>query len=178
MLITMITPLKSLASRASLALATLLAVVACRGDLSITHSQSSGLSAIANLHAFARLYGVVRWFHPSDSAAAIDWDRFAIEGVHRVVDISDRHALRAALSELFAPFAPTVRITEGKEPFPSERSFHPASRVELELVAWQHEGYGDSTMASGYVSKRRHRPRTVAIPGTSLLALSQLIDAV
>jgi len=42
---------------------------------------------IANLRAFARLYGVVRWFHPSDAAAAVDWDRFAIDGVRRVLDV-------------------------------------------------------------------------------------------
>ena len=27
---------------------------------------------VANLHAFARLYGVLRWFHPSDAAAELD----------------------------------------------------------------------------------------------------------
>jgi hypothetical protein len=38
---------------------------------------------------------VVRWFHPSDAAAAIDWDRFAIEGARRAIDASSASALRA-----------------------------------------------------------------------------------
>ena len=36
------------------------------------------------LRAFARLYGVVRWFHPSDEAAAIAWNRYAVVGVHDI----------------------------------------------------------------------------------------------
>jgi hypothetical protein len=36
-----------------------------------------------NLEAFARLLGYVRHFHPSDEAAATDWDTFAISGVRR-----------------------------------------------------------------------------------------------
>jgi len=35
---------------------------------------------IRNLRAFSKLYGYVRFFHPSDEAAAIDWERFAIYG--------------------------------------------------------------------------------------------------
>ena len=36
---------------------------------------------LENLVAFTRLLGYVRHFHPSDEAAAADWDTFAIEGV-------------------------------------------------------------------------------------------------
>ena len=39
---------------------------------------------VSDLAAFARLYGLVRFFHPSDEASAIDWDRFAVHGVERV----------------------------------------------------------------------------------------------
>src|SRR5688500_15653522 len=33
------------------------------------------------LAAWARLYGVMRWFHPSDAAQQIDWNRLAVRGV-------------------------------------------------------------------------------------------------
>ena len=36
------------------------------------------------LAALTRLYGVVRWFHPGDSAQEIDWNRFAIHACRRV----------------------------------------------------------------------------------------------
>src|SRR5262245_49645789 len=72
---------------------------------------------IANLLAFARLYVVVRWFHPSDAAAVIDWDRFAVDGARRVIDAPDPRALRTTLAELIAPFAPTVHLAATGESF-------------------------------------------------------------
>lgn len=132
---------------------------------------------IANLHAFARLYGVVRWFHPSDAAASIDWDRFAIDGVHRVIDARDTRALRAVLTELFAPIAPTVHLAGPGEPFPDEPALHPASTSGLEIVAWEHEGYGDSIATSAYASKRRHRDRLAAVRGLPYGAVWQTVDA-
>ena len=158
----------------------LLTLVACRGGATGTTSAVAVTRPhVANLHAFARLYGVVRWFHPSDAAAAIDWDRFAIEGSHRIVDAPDARALHAGLSELFAPIAPTVHIIGAGEEFPIDPALHPRLVTGLDVVSWQHKGYGDSTVAAGeYVSKRRHRDRTVAVPGTLFAALSQSVDAV
>ena len=40
--------------------------------------------ALQNLCAFTRLYGYVRYFHPSDAASATDWERFAIYGARQV----------------------------------------------------------------------------------------------
>ena len=37
-----------------------------------------------NMTAFAKLYGYVRHFHPSDQAARTDWETFAVEGVRKV----------------------------------------------------------------------------------------------
>jgi hypothetical protein len=33
-----------------------------------------------NLNAFAKAYGYVKYFHPSDEASGTDWNRFAIYG--------------------------------------------------------------------------------------------------
>src|SRR5262245_53372966 len=78
-----------------------------------TQGTQSGSPQIANLHAFARLYGVLRWFHPSDAASALDWDSFAVEGARRVMDAPDIRTLRNTLEELITPFAPTVHFTLG-----------------------------------------------------------------
>ncbi len=125
--------------------------------VSTPHVAPSGPPRIANLHAFARLYGVVRWFHPSDAAAAVDWDRFAIEGARRAVDAADPGALRATLTELFAQVAPTMTIAGPGEALTDDPALHPASTAGLDVVAWEHYGYGDSTIVSVYRSKRRHR---------------------
>src|SRR5579872_2079340 len=95
---------------------------------------------VANLHAFARLYGVLRWFHPSDAAAVIDWDRFACEGAKRVIDAPDRGALRARLAQLISPIAPTVQLAGDGEAFAAAPAAAGASGREV--VAWEHEGYG------------------------------------
>jgi peptidase S41-like protein len=159
--------------------ATLFATIACHdGATGMTSVVAATTPRVANLRAFARLYGVVRWFHPSDAASAIDWDRFAVEGSHRIVDAPDARALRAGLTELFAPIAPTVHIVGTSEEFPNEPALHPRSVTGLDVIAWQHRGYGDSTIAAGgYASKRRHRGRTVTVPGEPFAALSQSVDA-
>ena len=35
---------------------------------------------INNLESFAKLYGYVQYFHPSDEASQINWEQFAIYG--------------------------------------------------------------------------------------------------
>ncbi|MHC4100456.1 MAG: S41 family peptidase [Planctomycetota bacterium] len=65
---------------------------------------------LANLTAFGRLLGYVRHFHPSDQAAATDWEMFAIRGVRAVEDAADADDLAARLSTLFAPVAPGVQV--------------------------------------------------------------------
>ena len=45
---------------------------------------------VQNLRAFTKLYGYIKYFHPSDEASAIDWDRFAIYGAAQVKDAQNR----------------------------------------------------------------------------------------
>src|ERR1700733_6967663 len=93
---------------------------------------------IRGLYAFARLYGVLRWFHPSDAAATTDWDRFAMEGVRRTFDVTHPDRLRPVLLDLSAPIAPTVHIATEHEALPPFIATPPSSHPEL--VAWEHLG--------------------------------------
>src|ERR1051325_11631534 len=151
--------------------------VSCQAPRSAQIPAAMTSPRIANLHAFARLYGVLRWFHPSDAAAVIDWDRFAVVGTRRVIDAPDARALRAALDELLAPFAPTVHIVGAGEPFPIDPALHPASAQGLDVVTWEHKGFGDSVVVSAYGSKRRHRERSVPATGVPFASLWQAVDA-
>ena len=47
------------------------------------------LVAPGNAEAFARLYGLVRFFHPSDAAAELDWNPFALHGMARVLEAGE-----------------------------------------------------------------------------------------
>src|SRR5215470_17798605 len=69
------------------------------------------LSSRDSLAALGRLLSVVRFFHPSDEAAACDWNRFAVAAVRQVEGAATAQELAARLSALFAPVAPTLRIT-------------------------------------------------------------------
>jgi hypothetical protein len=129
---------------------------------------------VVNLHAFARAYGVVRWFHPSDAGAAIDWNEFAVIGAHLVADADSGQALRERLTRLFTPIAPTVRFAAAGEPLTDALA---AGAAGIDEVAWAHLGFGDSEVAASYASKRRHRVRHVAVPGATFVAVGQSVDA-
>jgi len=101
-----------------------------------------------------------------------------MDGVRRVIDAPDARALRTRLDEIFAPIAPTVHLAARGESFPDDAALHPRTTAGLDVVAWEHRGYGDTAVASGYASKRRGRPRKAAAPGVPLVSLSQAIDVV
>ncbi|MFO7676507.1 MAG: hypothetical protein R6X12_09355 [bacterium] len=94
--------------------------------------------AVANLRAFARLYGYARFFHPSDEASSIDWARLAVLGAARVLDCADAGSLRSTLAGLFGPVAPTVQVCgAGTGPRAPELSGDDATCLP---VCWQHRG--------------------------------------
>ncbi len=95
-------------------------------------------TATENLEAFARLYGYVRWFHPTAAAAQADWRTLAASGVAAVRDASDTGELRDSLLDLFAPMAPELRLWVNGERPPIDDG-RPIDREDQ--VFWQHEGY-------------------------------------
>ncbi|MFA6570425.1 MAG: S41 family peptidase [Bacteroidota bacterium] len=104
---------------------------------------------IGNLRAFAKLYGYVRYFHPSDEASSIDWDKFAIYGVEKVKNAKNNDELKSKLEELFYPIAPTMQIyKDGEKPQPLKL---PTDTSGLKIVAWQHFGLGPTNQFYGNV---------------------------
>ncbi len=127
---------------------------------------------LEELHALAKLYGYVRYFHPSDEAAAADWETIAVEGARRIVQGSTRAELLAALREIFQPLAPTLLV------FPIEAPPPPAEPPRRgRVVAWQHEGYGLGFGTSVYQSGRTRRPRQLLGQGPGYIILTGSIPA-
>jgi len=112
--------------------------------------QQVNQQTLKNVAAFARLYGYVRYFHPSDEAAAIDWDDFAYYGIREVENEKTVAGLADKLNRLFKPIAPSVLITAQKSPQFSIRTITPPPAKELKDVFWQHSGLG---LASNSVYK-------------------------
>ncbi len=98
----------------------------------------SNSKEVQNLRTFTKVFGYVKYFHPSDEASKIDWDIFAIYGSEKVKIANSSHELEEILKEIFLPIAPTIQI------FNSESK--PKTNVRRKLsndykvVTWQHKG--------------------------------------
>ena len=111
---------------------------------------------LENLEAFTRLLGYVRHFHPSDQAAAADWDSFAIEGIRAIEVAKNAADLAKRLEDIFRPLAPTVRVfpTNGR-PRPPDETKAPQGVPSLKIVSWRHQGFGQKgEQQSPYQSER------------------------
>jgi C-terminal processing protease CtpA/Prc len=129
---------------------------------------------IQNLRAFAKLYGYIKFFHPSDPASQIDWDKFAIYGCERVKDAQDINELRSSLEELFNPVAPTAQIY--LTPEKPEPLIKASQDKTAKVVTWQHLGVGLGG-AHLYKSIRTNRENIVATAGSSFGTVTQAVDA-
>ncbi|GAB3016721.1 hypothetical protein GCM10027051_21560 [Niabella terrae] len=132
-------------------------ILHCLLLLLFTHS-SFGQSAaqLKNLEAFARLYGYVRYFHPSDEAASINWDQLAVYGAGAVLDAPDETALTTTLMRLFKPVAPLIEI--GTAPRLELSKITPTDTSGYQEIFWLHSGVGISAKST-YSSLRLNRPR-------------------
>jgi C-terminal processing protease CtpA/Prc len=112
-------------------------------------------AALDNLIAFARLYGVVRHFHPSDEAAAADWNLLAIIGARRVDGAAAASDLARTLQDVFEPVAPTIRVYTGAEP-PRPAALAPAG--EAQLTRWHNIGFATVGSSGVYRRDRQKEP--------------------
>jgi Peptidase family S41 len=96
------------------------------------------------LVAFARVYGYVRFFHPTNASHDADWQRLAIAGVEQVRDASTLDALAQRLEALLHPLAPSLQLWVDGEAAPAQP--RPPSRRDG-LVYWQYQGYPGSRIS-------------------------------
>ncbi|MEM6568679.1 MAG: S41 family peptidase [Planctomycetota bacterium] len=120
---------------------------------------------LENLVGLARLFGVVRYFHPSDEAAATDWDALALDAVDRVERAADAAELAAALRETFVPVAPTLRVFPPGEP----DAPHPALALDPDargrrVQRWEHRGVGPKSSPIYHSRLRRRMVRRGELP--------------
>ncbi|WP_108788631.1 S41 family peptidase [Erythrobacter sp. Alg231-14] len=107
------------------------------GDIAASPVSARGLQ---NLSAFARLYGLVRWFHPSAAAINADWDSVAFRAIPRVENAQTAEQLAQILNDTFAELAPALEVVPGGlDNLPDEA---PQSGPGF---VWQHFGLGGSS---------------------------------
>jgi len=141
--------------------------------LGTSASGQASRQAIDNAAAFARLYGVVRYFYPSDAAANLDWNRFAVHGVKQVRAARDATALQATLQSLFSPLGPGIEISQRLPPPPALGS------PDHQLIAWRYLGAGiaGSGVSSPYKGKRTHRSLVASASIDGFATVMQTVPA-
>lgn len=110
---------------------------------------------IENLVALGRLYGLVRYFHPSDEVAAVrQWDRLLMKGIETVQDAGTPAELAGRLEEFFAPLVPAVHVYLQAEGTPQPAVSLPDAEEPLNVVMWEHYGVAADGTHGLYNSKR------------------------
>jgi C-terminal processing protease CtpA/Prc len=126
---------------------------------------------IANMESFTRLSGYVRYFHPSDEAANLDWEKFIYYGSKEVESSGNSTDLAQKLNGLFNPIAPSVRIVNGKQAKSFDlKSITPPSRTGMKEITWQHYGLGNNDGL--YKSARTNRTIKIKDPNRPKFAVA------
>ncbi|MDL2231899.1 hypothetical protein LJB85_04115 [Porphyromonadaceae bacterium OttesenSCG-928-L07] len=110
-----------------------------------------------HLEAFAKVYGLVRWFHPSDEAQEVNWEKFAAYGVSQIAGCKTPEQFAGKLEELFRPIAPGISFSD-KDQYQDVALITPPDTIGMSPVSWQHYGVDLGVWSNRYVSKRTNRP--------------------
>ncbi|HKK59991.1 MAG TPA: S41 family peptidase [Salinivirga sp.] len=129
---------------------------------------------VKNISAFTKLYGYVRWFHPSDEAQKIDWKKFAVYGVKKVENAPNDQALRDSLLKLFRPIAPTLSIMLVGEKATQTINYKPKNHKKFDKTYWQHFGVYLGKASNSYRSIRVNRKNSLLQGKPDLLYLDKL----
>ena len=119
--------------------------------------QSEASRKVQNLETFARLYGYARWFHPSDEAQEIDWEKFAILCVQKVENVKSTAELRDTLYRLFSPIVQGLQIYKKSKPEIFNPEILLSPDPDAKPVAWQHYGVYLNEKSNIYKSIRTNK---------------------
>ncbi len=129
--------------------------------LSLQFCTAQNSQTIKNLQAFTRAYGYVKYFHPSDEAFAVDWNKFSAYGAAEVEKCKNNEELVEALNKVFLPIAPTIKfgLSDNKTPYKAEQ-ITPENIKDYKQVYWQHQGVGFNTL---YANKKSNPYQSVRV---------------
>lgn len=148
-----------------------LVVAASQRQISAAEDELSALQ-VEKLDAFARTYGYVRYFHPSDQASLLDWNQMALFGANEVLNSPEGETTEKLLTRIFGPVVVDLEFYRGAEkPRPE------TERVsQRKIIAWQHSGLGMGQMAI-YRSGRTNRGTVEKVKAAPFANVLQAMDA-
>ena len=98
---------------------------------------------VSSMTTFSKLYGYIKYFHPSDECSSINWDKFAVYGAEQVAKCKDQSELLITLNKLFIPIAPTIQIVKTSEQLNFDTTLIIPPNLKLfKVMTWQHLGLG------------------------------------
>jgi hypothetical protein len=117
--------------------------------------QATSIKEPEALAGFARLYGIVRFFHPSDAAQQIDWNKFAIYCVQEISKAQNSNQYETTIQTVFQPVTTGLRINTSSACKSEDTSIETSGD---KVVAWRHLGPGLlQTNSQVYLSVRTNR---------------------
>ena len=120
-------------------------------------SKKNKQDKVQNIESFAQLYGYARWFHPSDEAQKIDWDKFAVLGIQKVENITSSAELKDTLYHLFSPIVQGLQIYKTQKPEIFNPEVLRSPDPKAKPIAWQHYGVYLNNPSSIYSSLRTYK---------------------
>lgn len=139
-----------------ISLLSLTMLIGCSSSLNIGKDETADTPSelsdqmVINLKAYSKLYGYVRFFHPSDEAEELNWSEFVVYGTEKVLQAETEIELKEILENLFLPIAPSLIIYEDENT--------PDSDFEISdgrVVFWQHYGFEESGRFNSIYSSQR-----------------------
>lgn len=110
-------------------------------------------SELQKLEDFAKLYGTIRYFHPSDEASRIDWKKLSIYGVREILNTNTEQEFYSKLNEIFTPIASSISFNGTNYEWDS---------VALYPVYWVHYGLGiDNEYPGKFQSYRYNKTKSI-----------------
>ena len=127
------------------------------------NTETNESEKIENIRAFTKVYGYVKYFHPSDEASQIDWEKFSIYGVKEIQKCNTTAEVIETLNRLFIPIAPSINFSNPKNKVAFNlKVITPENLNEYKPIFWQHHGVGKDMNNPGglYTSIRVNRDST------------------
>ncbi len=74
-------------------------------------NKNQDIIEVQRLKIFAKVYGYIKYFHPGDEAYGLDWDKFSIYSVNKILECKTNELFVKTIDSLFSPIAPSIRFT-------------------------------------------------------------------
>ncbi|MBU3024676.1 S41 family peptidase [Zobellia galactanivorans] len=109
---------------------------------------------IENLKTFSKIYGYIKYFHPSDEAFGLDWDKFSIYAASKVLKCETNEAFVKTIDSLFSPIAPSIRFSNSNGDTLIIKNLNNSDVLGEQFWFHQGVGYGMTMQNSPYYSQR------------------------